>query len=348
VFGPPPESGPRQFFDLPIEAAHYVYKGCPWELLAVSETQDEPMLVVDAAASTSGIAEVVGFRTMEGDVELGDAISTDARVALAESSVMWIGASEKLASPIEGTPAMVALSFDGLEVPAVLGFESGRITDFGGSAPADPELRGLVGFGAALSATESTLFVVGGADVQSQSLVTDVLRYDIPSATWSRLALHGDGPAMVLAATYHAADGALYVVDRVGGGRGVPMQARLFRIDLSTGVSTMLGQWLRTGLWTDTFLANTTDGRLLLASSSPTNGFRAVAFDPAGDLARASDASFLSMSGPSYVVVEPTLTELGLTAPITDRAVGVTNTFVPMSDLLVARGAHDNTIGQCL
>ncbi len=348
VFGPPPDPPPRQRFDLPIEAGHYVYQGCPWELLAVSETQDTPTLVYDAAASTNGIAEVVGFRTMEGDVELGDAISTDARVALGQSSVMWVGASEKLASPQEGSPAMAALSLDGLAVPAVLGMESGRIIDFGGSASPDPDLRGRTGFGAALSATESTLFVVGGADVQRQSLVDDVLRYDIPSATWSRLVLSGDRPALVLAATYRAADAALYVVDRVGGGRGVPLMARLFRIDLSTGVSTMLGQWQRTGRWSRTFLANTTDGRLLLSSSSPTNGFMAVAFDPNTDLGQTSGASFLSVTGQGYVAVAPTLTDLGLTVPIGDRTLGVANTFVPTADLLVPRYAHDNLIGQCL
>ncbi|MBC8067081.1 MAG: trypsin-like serine protease [Deltaproteobacteria bacterium] len=348
VFGPPPESGRRQHFDLPIEANHYIYRGCPWELLAVSETQDEPMLVVDAAASTNGFAEVVGFRTMEGDVELGDAISTDARVALGQSSVMWVGAAEKLASPIEGSPAMVALSLDGLEVPAVLGMESGRMIDFGGSASPDPDMLGRVGFGAALSATESTLFVIGGADVQSQSLVGDVLRYDIPSATWSRLALSGERPAGVRAATYRAADAALYVVDRVGGGRGVPLQARLIRIDVSTGVSTLLGQWAPARQWTRTFLANTTDGRLLLASSSPTGGYMAVAFDPTGDLTQASGPSFLSVAGQGYVAVEPTLTDLGITVPIADRTLGVANTFLPTSDLLVPRYAHDNLIGQCL
>lgn len=344
VFGPPPEGSPHRWFDLPMLAVDYVYKGCPIELLGLPESQDTPTMVIDAEAARSGVAEVVGCRTAEGDVELRDAISDEARIALGLSSVMWVGASEPMASSMERMPALVALSLDGLSAPAILGLDSGRIVDFGGSPPPAPRAVGRVGFGAALSATEASLFVVGGADARTGALGGDVWRYDMNSATWTRRALEGERPEIVLAATYRASEAALYVLD-VAGERSV---GRLLRIDLSTGLSRALGEWERSGRWEQTFLVNTADDRLLLASSSRERGFVAVAFDPAGELRESAGPSFLSATGAGNLAVAPTLTELGLTLPIVHERIGVMNGFVPMAELLEAGDPHANLIGRCL
>jgi hypothetical protein len=344
VFGPPPQQNRRPFLDLPMESTDYIYMGCPMDLIAQPQTEDEPTFIRESFVA-EGQLTTVACRTMGGDVELGDAISTEARIALGTSEVRWVGASEKTFGSSEGMPALVALSHDGIEVGSILGAREGRIDLLGVGTRPGPRAIGRVGFGAALSAIEGSVFVIGGADAESGSLAGDVLRYDIEARTWSDHAIEGERPEMVLAATYRAQESALYVVDEVGG-LGVSPEARLLRIDLSTGISTRLGQWPRENGWTQIFLANATDGRLLVVGSSSRGGYSGMAFDPAADLGQESDPSFLFFRGEAGVVVTPTMTEFGITMPVSDREIGVANTFLPMDALL--EGAAVNGMALCL
>ena len=203
-----------------------------------------------------------------------------------------------------------------------------------------------MGFGAALSATEASLFVVGGQEIATGNLPGDVWRYDVPSGSWTHLALTGTRPERVLSAIYRPNDAALYLLDQARARDGE--RARLLRIDLSTRRSTELGSWPRTAKWDRTYLSNTADNRLLLVSSSSlTNELTGVAFDPAGDLTRSSGPSFLSFQSRGSLLVQPTLTEKGLTLPIADRA-GVKNFFSAIDDLMASPGSQRNLIAECL
>lgn len=71
-----------------------------------------------------------------------------------------------------------------------------------------------------------------------------------------------------------------------------------------------------------------------------------MAFDPAVDLGRETDPSFLFLRGEASIVATPTLTESGVTMAIADRTIGVANTFLSMDSL--AEGASVNGMRSCL
>ncbi|HWB74437.1 MAG TPA: trypsin-like serine protease [Nannocystaceae bacterium] len=337
IWGPPPSGWDED--DVPSTWKPYIYKGCPLELIAFA-TEDEPTLVIDAAVRPEDDLHVA-YRTAGNGLVLTHQIADEAREALKQTNVVWVAGAEMLDDP-SGLPALVALSQDGLLVSSVLGTIGGRMIELSDADSPTPQIIGREAFAAALSATQSSLYVIGGVDARTQLELGDVLRYDIGARSWTQLLLSGERPGSVLAATYRMDDNALYAVDVKNG------SARLLHIDLSTRHSTILGQWTRDARWDHTWLGNTTDGRLVLVAAADGSGYAGMAFDPAVDLRRSSDESFVTFAGNQRLVGAPTLTERGLTLRVHHSDLGVANEFRPFVELLGARGSHGNSFAVVL
>ncbi|HEX9618991.1 MAG TPA: hypothetical protein VF989_02585, partial [Polyangiaceae bacterium] len=126
-------------------------------------------------------------------------------------------------------------------------------------------------YGAVLSASEQSLFVVGGrladgtapGDIWQHTLSTDASA----GGRWVRLGVEGALPETVLAATYRPEDRGLYVLDTVGGNT-----ARLLFYGLGTGVSSILATFPLDGGFDRFELGNAPNGGLSLFTSTPSLG----------------------------------------------------------------------------
>jgi hypothetical protein len=248
----------------------------------------------------------------------------------------------------ESGPLFATLSDDGTTVKTVTDSRDGmlipagaRIVDrsssvFSAQPLLAPEPRS--GFGAVLSATERSLYVIGG--VQQDDSRADVLwAYDIDRGLWRELALDGPKPERVLAATLRPEDHRLYVIDE----REVNHHqvARLLAIDLRTHRSETIGQWQRTGVVGSVFMSVSDRGELVVVGSWA-NGkhYTGLVLKQVGSVWVPAQ----HFSGKGAVALTPTLNRRGLTIPV-KRGESVENVFMYREQLMSPHGHH---IGKCL
>jgi hypothetical protein len=301
-----------------------------------------------------GLTDGVAFlRTPGRDIDVTSAIAPSALASMLTPGTRWVGVSEQ-PDELAGTRVgYVGLSPDGTRVASVLGNEGGGFGvlhprgDVGGggaggrdggrlaatslTADASPTADGpseRVNFGAATSAVEEALYVVGGQHPTSHKLLRDVWRYDLNDQSWSHRPLSGEHPGKVLAATYRATDRALYVVDEVGW----PI-ARMLRIDVDRGHSEVLFYFPVSSGVDQLFLSNGFDRELILIQTS-TSRHRTwgVTFEPVGG---GCDHVRLDRHFTVHAVATlPASTDaLGLGLAVVDPALGVAPLRVPAKDL---------------
>ncbi|MBI4951438.1 MAG: thrombospondin type 3 repeat-containing protein [Myxococcales bacterium] len=198
----------------------------------------------------------------------------------------------------------------------------------------------LSDFGVVLSARENAVFIVGGRDGQGD-FTRKVVRFDIPTARAVELALTGDAPAKVLAATYRPEDRALFVVDEINVKKHI--KARLLRIDLATQHSTVLGTKKRKPKLDRVFLSNAPHGELLLSASDTSGryfGARLRVEDEDDEPELELERSF---KGHGKLLLAPVLTTRGVSLALEVDG-ELTQAFRPAAEL--GDGPHD--WGDCL
>lgn len=202
---------------------------------------------------------------------------TSVQAALVDDSVLKLFAVEAPSTSSARGPAFAALSKDGATLGMAARLYNGRITNYEGVKNSQV-FHGLTfdwtreNFGAVLSSSKRSVFVVGGAET-SQNPVTGGEAYDAttvavypidPKGARLEYEIDGPKPKTVLAATYRSQDESLYVLDQTGFTGHI---RRLIRIDVATWKSELLGQWPSTHLFDEQHLTNGPDGLLVLTSS---------------------------------------------------------------------------------
>lgn len=223
------------------------------------------------------------------------------------------------------------LSTDGSSVKSVLATQNGvlsPVTRRGGGgvdgfaadeavsmlAAVDPGLfpPARSDFGAVLSDTERSIFVIGGK-LASGELASDLWTFDIAANQWHALAFTGAQPRKVLAATYVRETRSLWVVDA---GNTPFTFARLLRYDIEKRKFHVMGTWPRTPLIDRVELSNAPDGDLLLTGSSTWLKYVVgVVLHPVGPSGNALTV-IGAFKQKGQLAIEPTLSESLLTLPL--------------------------------
>lgn len=277
---------------------------------------------------------------LQGTVDITSSFSVGAIDLLTEPNLRWMPAAEGSRHLYRGSIGLASVSADGTKLLGALAkvgtqihplTRSPSIGSVGiaslemASDPPGPPARS--DFGTVLSATEGSVFVIGGT-LATGGLAGDLWRYDFSWKAWQPLPLQGPAPQDVLAATLLPDARSLYFIDE----RKVGIhQARLVRYDLTAQKTSVLGAWPRTPQIDKVFLTGTDDGTLVLAGSSST--LRYVA----GVVLRPSAQSVTIEAGffrQGVLAFAPVLTEDGLTVPLASPfPPGVENIFVPAREL---------------
>ncbi len=284
---------------------------------------------------------VVGAQGLTQSTDLTASFSSAALGALLEPDVRWLQAAERGGWLRSGMVGLVGLSPDGSAVRSALAQVAGLVQPVGRRATDDllnaavaepPDSPGPAprsDFGAALSAREHAVFVLGGKLASDGAQAGDVWRYGIESREWMRLPISGTAPRLVLAATYQPETRSLWFVD-AGSGPGL---ARIVRLDLDTLRSKVMGLFPRAGHATRVELSNAPDGELLLAGSS-------TKLDRTAAVVLRPGEHHLFLVGGVFragrLALEPTLTRRGLTLPMSQPGGKVQNTFVAAEDVYFA------------
>jgi hypothetical protein len=277
-------------------------------------------------------------------VEITSRTAPDVLVGLGEPNVEWVPVAEQESWLRREDARLASITPDGTGVHIVIADRNGMLTSVltGASGPSitenEPSPPARSEFGSVLSGSENALFVVGGL-TQSNQPIGDVWRLDLGSAKWQSLPITGVVPNKVIAATFRPEDRSLYVFDELYGVH--PKKARLLKIDLGKLHSSVLGTWTRKNNTDQVFLSNAPRGELLLVGSSTNDHYDGVVL-------RLHDngaiEETIGVKGNGHVVLEPTLTDRGITLPLHVGGT-VKNTFVPREEM------DDNgapTIKDCL
>ncbi len=275
----------------------------------------------------------------QGIIDVTSQFSEGAITLLSDPDLSWVTAAEgdrwispsavSLASvSSDGTTVLGALARadDGQIQPVV---QSSTLPGNLGRATALPETAppARSGFGVVLSATEHSLFVIGGT-LASGEPAGDLWNNALWTNSWQELHITGPAPENVLAATFVPRTRSLYWLDeRVPGSH----QARLVRCDLDTLRTTLLGAWPRTPQVDRVYLTADTDGRLVLAGGSATFQYVAgVVLRPAPHSV-AITAGFFHDGVPVFA---PVLTEEALTVALAGGTPdNVQHVVIPVEDL---------------
>jgi len=292
----------------------------------------------------------------QGLVLVGDSFSVDLTSrtspavlsALLDSASIHVPVAESRKWLNESAPLFATLSSDGTTVRTVVDSRDGMLMPVGSGivdrslsvSSTQPSLapEPRSGFGAVLSATERSLYMIGG--VQQDGSHPDVLwAFDIDRDLWRTLALDGPKPERVLATTLRPEDHRLYVIDE----REVNHHqvARLLAIDLRTHRSEIVGEWPRTGFVGSVFMSVSDRGELVVVGSWA-NGkhYAGLVLKQLGPVWVPAQ----HFSGKGAVALTPTLNRRGLTIPV-KRGESVENVFMYREQLMSPHGHH---IGKCL
>ncbi len=121
-------------------------------------------------------------------------------------------------------------------------------------------------FRAVYSRSTRQLFVVGGADPITGTLLGDIWLTNIDQVQWMRVPLNGYSVGKILAATYSPRDRQVWILDEITSGSRTLV--RLTRVNPVSGQVEMLGTWPRLRIFDSHWLVIDRDGTVLLAASS--------------------------------------------------------------------------------
>jgi hypothetical protein len=222
---------------------------------------------------------------------------------------------------LDGTRVSSAVRFDGNQLVSLLG---GRVT--GGVLPLQAALPSQVAvgnevappprqqFATTASKRLQALFLAGG--VGTSGVLGDLWHFDLGTRTWNEIAMVGEKLGRVLAMTYRASDGALYLVDEKK--FGWFHLGRVLRVDLQTGKVEVLGAWPRIKAFDQFFLGVSQEGDLVLTASQnkTKKGRHAVAvFQPKS---QGGVRVLWALTDHGALALAPTLTRDGLTRTFED------------------------------
>lgn len=264
---------------------------------------DQPNIFIDPELGT------VVARNSSREIDLTDAIEPGALATLLSSTGTWAPVAE-LETAGAATAPLVQVAADGVRVLANLRVVEGQLRDvWMPPASAGPTPRS--GFRTVVSAHEDALFLVGG--MSDEVLTQDVWYYGLSTARWTRLAVSGALPQKVLAVTFRADDRSLYVVDEQAGESTV---ARLLRIDVGSGESTVLGTWARHAAVSQVYIGNAPRGRLFVVGAAPAEHAYSAALLRVDSSVSGGVEVVGALKGTGDIALQPTMSERGFTLPL--------------------------------
>ena len=243
------------------------------------------------------VGAVTNEPTCGGEVENG---RVSAHAIKAMRAGHWLGHSEPYDAIGDDPEVAISIDASGAILDAAR-WEDDRFVvdaDRGVMRPAKRGLAAIAKWYPVYSTTEGRLYAIGGVDAAKHPTLA-IYTTRIRDAQWTKLATSYQ-PQAVLAATY--ARGRLWILD------GTSTTARLASIDVRNGAATIHGEWPRDPVtWDRHWLVTTTDGGVLLASSSTARAKHVVSRIAAGTNAVAVGSA---LSG--VLVHEPIVDEAGI------------------------------------
>jgi hypothetical protein len=219
-------------------------------------------------------------------------LSEDLRIAIADTSTIWLAASEPVSvSGAPASPRALQISADGaggvlaqLRI-AQSGFD--MVTLPGNESP----MGWRSGFGAAWSRTANALFIAGGLGIRGVPQTT-LWKWG-PATGWSSVEIIGGSPRQVRAATFSHRDQRMWMVDDIGG------VLYLVRINPATGQVVTFVEHAVLANMEEVWLTTVDDGRVLLAGNTATGGLELalLAATPFDDQAAVDVVGSLQQSG---------------------------------------------------
>jgi hypothetical protein len=211
---------------------------------------------------------------------------------------------------------------DALQLSARM--NEGRLVAMGSTSSANAEaprttLVELKDFGAVLSGSKGSVFVVGGRTLETELWSSKLRVHPVGGASFEREII-GPAPQLVIATAYQPFDGSLYVLDRVESGN-----QRLIRIDVASLESEVLSEGRAPS--GDILMSIGFDGTLVMGTSNSTH------YDVRG-LRRTETGLSLewSTNGQGMLLHGAVLTSEGLSLTL-DKAGTMEQDFVPNSQL---------------
>jgi hypothetical protein len=285
-------------------------------------------------------------RSVWHDIDLTPKASPNVLTGFGASGVRWLPVAETQ-DWLRDTDARVAsVALDGSSVALAVAVQGETLVDIAhgsGSGPGILEAPsappGRTAFGAVLSGSENTIFVVGGV-LPSLDFASDLWSFDLARQRWQKLPMSGVVPQKVLAATFRPENRSIYLVDEVK--FGFLHWRRLLRIDIASLASETLGTALRNPNRDRIYLSNAPKGEMILVSSSTQQeNYIAVryAYNANGNLVLKK-----GFHGEGVVALEPTITARGVTLPLEDGNT-VKNLFRTTEDI---KPGVLHLLGECL